>query len=71
MKELVINGRRYAIYEIGSTPSGLTIWIKLDNMLFQNDQGKSENMCIALIQCIEETYFAAAAYLNVDKNIKL
>lgn len=61
MKELVINSKTYAQYEI----EGTTLYIKMTIQIIPGREGASENFLIKIIQLIENVQFQRVSYLNV------
>lgn len=60
-KNLEINGKTYARYEISNN----ILFIKVDIEIIEGDQGASENLFVYLIQLIEKVPFRGTSYLNI------
>lgn len=63
MKELTINGKVYAKYEM--EPGRLFLKMEIQIVPGSGNEQQSENLLIHLIQLIENTKFHAVGYLNV------
>ena len=63
MKELNINGKTYAKYEMVDTILFLKVIIQI--VEGKGNEGKSEDLLIHIIQLIEKRMFHQVAYLNV------
>jgi len=61
MKELNINGKIYAKYEI----EGSRLYIKMIIQIVKGNEKQSEDLLIHIIQLIEDIIFFEVAYLNV------
>lgn len=61
MKELIINGKVYAKYEM----DGKTIYLKMIIQMLKGYPNESENLLVNIIQGVEERHFTRVAYLNV------
>lgn len=61
MKELIINGKVYAKYEM----DGKTIYLKMIIQMLKDYPNVSENLLVNIIQVVEERSFTRVSYLNV------
>lgn len=61
MKELIINGKVYAKYQV----EGMTLYYKMIILIYEYSKVESEEMIIKIIQSVENREFLNVGYLNV------
>ena len=61
IKELLINGKLYAKYEL----KGDHVFLKMIIQVFKSHEGDSEDWLISVIQGIEGVKITKASYLNI------
>ena len=62
MKELIINGKVYAKYEM----DGTMLYLKMIIHMIKGDPIESENLLVKIIHSVEDRHITSVSYLNVN-----